>query len=593
MTCDLPLEASLPSLYHQVLARITSSVDATTLNVLRLAAILGHRLNDMKLYALVDLTTGQTMSGMAALVGRKILRDTGGGVEFSNELVRAAAYVGVPSPLRRVLHSSVADIFIQEAGRGKKSLGLEIAWHCTRAGRTHEATPYLLSGAREALDQGALDSAERALSSALPQLPEDDRDQTVLLLVEVLQEQGRWAESASLLSEANVVTRSELAAVFALLAEHRTGGSSSEHLTSGIRRLLAYVESSAAPALRVRAALAAARLLPDLRDESLAAELVRAVEAIPTTELSEQEIVLLAASKAQLLYHANRPQASLRELLDLIRRLEKSGAVNTTLANLYIGLGAIRCFEGKYAEAKEDFGKALAIFARIGNETIQGNIAAQIALCCGRLGNYGEQILWSRRADERLGLVFTGYNHVQATYYNSFGLAMRGEVKEALQAMNRADSRISRDAAEWLIQAWRLARADILFMCGQSAAALAVAQQATHFPRPVLHAKSFAGSFARWLALIGVAGPESTVAGDSIDQLYNSLERYDTLDRLEILCARAMLAQDTAELMRMKTSIEEEFAGLPAAVGDQLRRLGIIQASTTLSAYAKDRLPAS
>ncbi len=365
--------------------------------------------------------------------------------------------------------------------------------------------------------------------------------------------------------------------MFAILAEHRTVGSSAKHLACGVRRLLANVRSSAPPALKVRAAMAAARLLPDLRDERLAAELVQAVATIPTSGLSEQGSILLAACKAQLLYHANDPKASLGELLDVIGRLEESGAVNTTLANLYVGLGAIRCFEGKYAEAREDFGKALAIFARIGNETIQGNIAAQIALCCGRLGNYGEQILWSRRADEQLGALFTGYNHVQAAYYNSFGLAMRGEIKEALQAMNRADSRISRDAAEWLVQAWRLARADILIMCGQPAAALVVGQQATHFPRPVLHAKSFAGSFARWLALIGLAHPGSSVAADCIDHLHDGIASYDTLDRLEILCARTMLAGDTVESGKIRSTIEEKLVALPAAVGDQLKRLGVVQ----------------
>jgi hypothetical protein len=155
---------------------------------------------------------------------------------------------------------------------------------------------------------------------------------------------------------------------------------------------------------------------------------------------------------------------------------------------------------------------------------------------------------------------------------------MRGEIKEALQAMNRADCRMSRDAAEWLLQAWRLARADILFMCGQPAAALAVAQQATHFPRPVLHAKSFAGSFARWLALIGAADPGSPVAADCINHLYHSLANYDTLDRLEILCARTMLARDMTESAKMRIRIEKEFAVLPAAVGDQLKRLGMVQA---------------
>jgi hypothetical protein len=36
------------------------------------------------------------------------------------------------------------------------------------------------------------------------------------------------------------------------------------------------------------------------------------------------------------------------------------------------------------------------VFARIGNEAGQTGIAAQMALCCGRLGEYCDQIHWSR-----------------------------------------------------------------------------------------------------------------------------------------------------------------------------------------------------
>jgi tetratricopeptide (TPR) repeat protein len=422
-----------------------------------------------------------------------------------------------------------------------------------------------------------LDTAERALSTALPQLSEDYHDQAVLLLTEILQEQGRWSESTALLLDANVTPRSELATVFAILAEHRTTSSSSSRLATDVRHLLTTITRSAIPSLRVKAAQAAARLIADLRDEVLGRELVGAVDAIPTTGLEDHEAIQLASAKVQLLYHINDRATCLQELLDLIAKLEKVGAVNATLANLYTGLGAIRCYEGRYDDASTNFRRAFDLFVRIGNETVQGNIAAQIALCCGRLGNYGDQVAWSRRAAEKLDASFMGYNHVQAAYYGSFALAMRGEVRQALDVMSKAATGIPVSTPPWLVQAWNLARADILYLCGQPANAMSVAYEATGYPRPRLHATSLAGSFARWLALIGETQPGVQIAAASIDQLYGKLDRFDALDQVEIVCARNLCPLVHQNQERRGVEIEERMRRLPAAVGEQLRRLGMIR----------------
>jgi predicted ATPase len=71
--------------FRDILPRITRSLEPTTYNVLNLAAVLGHRLNDMNMYTLVDLSLGQTMTGMAELVNRRVLRDGATGLEFVNE----------------------------------------------------------------------------------------------------------------------------------------------------------------------------------------------------------------------------------------------------------------------------------------------------------------------------------------------------------------------------------------------------------------------------------------------------------------------------------------------------------------------------
>ncbi len=112
MTEDFGADKPPEAPYRRILEGITRSLDGTTHNVMNLAAILGHRLNDFSMYAIVDLSAGQTMSSMAELVSRRVLRDGTYGLEFVNEMVRAAAYMGVPATLRKVLHAKIADRFV-------------------------------------------------------------------------------------------------------------------------------------------------------------------------------------------------------------------------------------------------------------------------------------------------------------------------------------------------------------------------------------------------------------------------------------------------------------------------------------------------
>ncbi|MEO7986828.1 MAG: AAA family ATPase, partial [Gemmatimonadales bacterium] len=201
MTAELESGSDPTSTYRHIIARILRTLDPQSHNVLNLAAVLGRRLNDLSMYALIDLSLGQTMAGLSELAELRVLRDGSHGLEFVNELIRASAYASVPTSLRRALHSKVGDRLLSGLQEREASSGLEIAWHCIRAGREREATPYLLDGARDAIRKGAPDVAEHALSSALPGLTEPQATEAKFLLVEVLQEQGRWMDSLDRLAE--------------------------------------------------------------------------------------------------------------------------------------------------------------------------------------------------------------------------------------------------------------------------------------------------------------------------------------------------------------------------------------------------------
>ena len=127
------------------------------------------------------------------------------------------------------------------------------------------------------------------------------------------------------------------------------------------------------------------------------------------------------------------------------------------------------------------------------------------------------------------------------------------------------------------LQAWKLAKADVLLLCGKPAAALSVALDGTRYPQPVLCARAFAGPFARWLALIAVSDQESSIAAMCIEKLHDDLPRYDALDQVEILCARSLCHRLKREDESRRNQIEDRIRQLPSAVADQLKRLGMIQ----------------
>jgi tetratricopeptide (TPR) repeat protein len=514
------------------------------------------------------------MSAMADLVSHRVLRDGGHGLEFVNEFVRAAAYLEVPSPVRRALHTSVAERLMEEERRGVRFLALEIAWHATRAGRAAEVPAFLLRGAREALSQGALDAAARALRTALPQLATPDQCDARLLLAEVLQEQARWSESTAVLLGQEAAYSSAVGTVLVLLAEHRMAASTGETLIRAVTRLLGIIAEDPSHRVRLRAANAVAQLMGDVRDRSLSRAVLSAVERVHREDLTEDERPQLDLSLAQLLYYSGHHRAVLKVLTDLSEGLHERGCISSTLVRVHSGLGVLRCYNGEYERARTEFCTARAIALQIGNEAQEATLAANLALCCLRLGNYSENLKWSSRA---AGIGCSRYQSLQVAYYHAFGLAMRGDAREALQTIAAQESKIPSDGAPWLLQAWKLHRADILYLCGQQAAAMAQARDAIPWPKPVLHAASFAGAFARWLALVARDEGALHTIRPVLDELGSNPSDYDAVDRAEITCARLIAhgsEDDEDDLSRLLT---KDLTKLPPAVVTHLARLGALR----------------
>ena len=149
--------------YGTILSRLAGMLGAAARSALDLASVLGHRLNDLSMYSVIDLSLSQTMAALGQLAEVRVLREGNEGLEFTNELIRAHAYSAIPSSVRKALHASVADRLRQADSLRRAASGLEIAWHTMRAGRFTDAIPHLLSGAQAAMRSGAPQAAESSL----------------------------------------------------------------------------------------------------------------------------------------------------------------------------------------------------------------------------------------------------------------------------------------------------------------------------------------------------------------------------------------------------------------------------------------------
>ena len=359
--------------YGAILSRLSGGLEQPTRRVLDLASILGSRLNDLDMYAVIDLTLGQTMAGLGQLSEIRILRDGQNGLEFANELIRAHAYASVPSSVRKALHASVADRLRFAQGAKRPTLELEIAWHTMRAGRTDEAMPHLLEGARIAMRSGAPQNAERALSSACSSLGGEELVEATFLLVEALQEQGHWQESLAALESIKSLTnteRSQEGFALAALARAYLEGSLSQETLDVIPDLKEIMRACPHLPSRIRAARAVAHSLAPIRDRGLAQEFLELLDAIPTHQLDPDSLGQVALIRAILLSQVGDNGASFRVAEKALRDLRRSGAANVVAVQLQMGLGVTRSLQGRFEEAAGFYERALSMAHLLGNESL-------------------------------------------------------------------------------------------------------------------------------------------------------------------------------------------------------------------------------
>ncbi len=569
--------AANPELALQLLAEgLLRAVDGPTRQALNLAAVLDRRLNELGMYEIVDQTQATAMACLTRLIDIRVLRDRGGGLEFVNPGRRAQAYLGIPAPLRRRLHAQVADRLLVREAQGESFRGLDLAWHCIRAGRAQEAAPFLVRGCREAIDDGAPHEAELALSSGIELLNGSLKDQGFLLWGEALQELGRWGDAKRVLRDVLPSEHGDLALnaeLLTLLSDFWMGHLGHEDTGGAMKRLMHVARFTTQPCLRVLAVSIGASLNEIIREPDFGDHLEGSANVISHSNLTPVDGVRCLLAKAMLRYQ-RRDILSARPLLHEAGELcDRHGIRSSSLTRLYSGLGSIAVVEGDYLAGESYYKKAYEVAWHVGNDRAQGQCATNLALCCGRLGNYDSQLRWASRASTLLAEIGDWANQMSAAAFVGFSAAILGRKHEARQAVEDVLHH-SEGQRPWALQKALIMAADVCIVLDDRDRAFALARRATSRPLDKPLSVALTGCFARWLAALSVdADDESAVRHRAvIADLLADRHSYDALDQVEVLCAAELHGLATSELVQ---ELGERVARLPPASVDLLGRLGM------------------
>lgn len=573
MTLEFTGGTGLQAAYGRIFPRLSGALEPATRNALDLASVLGSRLNDLTLYSIVDLSLGQTMAALGQLSELRVLRESSKGLEFTNELIRAHAYGAIPIPVRRALHASAADRLLCAECHRTPSMGLEIAWHCMRAGRTNEAIPHLLSGATDAIRGGAPQSAELALITGLPSLDGEDLVGAKLLLVEALQEQGRWRDSLDVLETlAQIRTHSEETFALAALAKGYVGLQATEWFAF-LPTLKEIIRCSNSTRQRIHAVTAVAYATSTLRNGELAREML---DAIDTMDLSEQDLddrSLIGLAQCQLLFQAGQMEASYQLADALLRGLRHRGVANSIAVRLQTGLGAIKGRQGQYLEAVAQHERALRDATMLGNDTLTAQARVNLAVCYGRLGRYEDQLSCAMDAAKASQALNVYYARAQLASSLGLSLANLGRHDAMRAAIEEWDQQLGSGVDPYVNQAWCLWKADILATAGFLDEACRVGSQAIFGHEMRLLCSALAGTFARWLAITCDGPPHQERAASILSDMEAELNSFDALDQIEILCARLHHGSDDVD--RLLEELHLRTGQIPETALASLRVCGI------------------
>jgi len=457
----------IPVAVRTVFERLTRRLDTRTRGVLDLAAVLGRRLGNLRLYKIVGCSPGEAAVGLSELLSCGLVREVQGQLEFRNELIRAQAYYDVAESVRKELHQRVAELFEDLAIDGTL---LETVWHFLRAGSYHKALPKALAGAEECITVGAPSEAEQLLS-IFPLLGVDNWSvrQLRILLVRSLLDQSKATQAIPILETLSAEDGADLkeSAEIALLrarAEQLLNRESWQVYGETAKRALAVARVCKDRDILVRALFESARAGAEIGDQDMLKSAHRELATL-ITELNYAELhdahyaIAFCESALGNVFTADQ------HIRRAIEQLGNTGSV-TQLSRDYNGLGVISLQLCKPAEAKDAFDKALQLANRIGDDSRASTIAANMCNCLTLMGSYGEALAIGKHAVDR-GIRVLNQPLLVTTYSNMIDpYVLTGKVEEARSCLNTAKEWFRHERSFFARQALLVEATNLALMTG-------------------------------------------------------------------------------------------------------------------------------
>jgi DNA-binding SARP family transcriptional activator/tetratricopeptide (TPR) repeat protein len=578
---DVPGSALEAIGYDRLIERIVPALVPRTRLALYLAAILGPRLNDLEYFGIIGFTAPQTLAALSELLQSRVLRETPKGLEFVNELIRARLYLKIPVAVRTKLHNGVADRLLAEASTGGTIPGLEIAWHCRRARRSEEATPYLMSGARDAITHGAPDEAARALMSALGNLKGRAKAEASLLLAETYQEMGKWGDALACIPEITQEYNNDeyvrdMADILRVESETHLDIHPLDELPLQVRSLTLRCLESRESAIRARAAFAAASIAGMLRRQDLLLSVTEALGNVKLEELDPSDATRVLVARAMAHYHAREKESGRNAVLSAAALSESTGIMDSTFVQIQTGWGAISLAEGHYSDGIRQLEVAYNAAARLDNTQLMAQAAVNLSLCYYRLGMPDQELKWAVTCWEKgVGITKGSYNRTHAAARCAFAHLSNADHQGAKIWLKRLQELGQTSELEWVRQAAKLYEADIYWLMGQKLVALSVVERICSVEHQALSI-GFVGPMARWTAVSAIMSGEVTKARYLLREWYDRLEEFDALDQAEVLCG---LWNVEGHLGCVESGLREQardiLRRLPIQCSKQLQQLGL------------------
>jgi tetratricopeptide (TPR) repeat protein len=364
-----------------------------------------------------------------------------------------------------------------------------------------------------------------------------------------------------------------LASVLDASARMNLGAGFSAAVRERIPILLAVIRDTQTPRIRVQAARVLAYI--SLRDwnRDVAREVLQLLDTLELDQLDEDAVGELALTRGLLLYLAGETSRSRREVDATILDFQRRGTANLVAVQLLVGLGTLRAREGAYDEAVGDYQRALEMAAKLGNDTMVATVMGNLGVCLGRLGLYEEQAHVSSTAPQPWGAEFGGFIEIQLAYCQALSHAMRGSRGKVVEIMEELEQRMWGTLPAWMVQAWKLWKADLHFLAGNVTLAQVASAEAIQAHDYALLSPGFAGPFARWLEKLASDAPARQRASICIDRMLADVRQYDALDYAQVLGVSLLLEPEGDNAGSRHIKLNQILAKLPAAAVEQLRRL--------------------